>query len=179
MHTKFVQLKADADLFSNGTVLGTRPYCVKYGPFQQIVKVLAPEWSCSGNQKAIWDLILRLDYGPSPLDGRFELKSSFLGKSRVQTSNNLANLTGTLLESSVFPSSKQVVFHRNVQKKVPIGTCQVSCTVGMVDILPFASNFTARLDSSEERKAKKERGEDMSTYLERMQCQCSQEQIDL
>ena len=118
---------------------------------------------------------MRLDYGPSPLDGRFELKSSFLGKSRVQNTNNLANISGTLLESCEYPSSKQVVFHRNVQKKVPIGTCQVSCTIGMVDILPFGSNFTSRMDSNEEFKAKKERGEDMSSYLERMQCQCSQE----
>ena len=83
MHTKFVQFKADADLFLNGPILNMRPYSVKYGPFQQIVKVVAPQWTCCGNPKAIWDLILRLDYGPSPLNGRFELKSSFLGKKRT------------------------------------------------------------------------------------------------
>ena len=80
MHTKFLQFKADADLFVNGTVLNMRPYAVKYGPFQQIVKIIAPNWSCCGNPKAIWDFILRLDYGPSPFNGRFELKSNFLGK---------------------------------------------------------------------------------------------------
>ena len=33
MHTKFVQFKADADLFLNGAILNMRPYSAKYGPF--------------------------------------------------------------------------------------------------------------------------------------------------
>ena len=91
----------------------------------------------------------------------------------------MASFSGTLLDSFDFPSSKQVVFHRNVVKKVPIGTSQVSCIIGMVDVLPLGSQFTTRMDSSEEYKAKKDRSEDMSSYLERMQCQCSQEQVEL
>ena len=32
-HSKFMQFKADADLFTNGTILSTKPFSVKYGPF--------------------------------------------------------------------------------------------------------------------------------------------------
>ena len=112
MHTKFVQFKSDADLFLNSQVLSVRPFSVKYGPFQQIVKIIAPKWACCGNNKAIWDLILRLDYGTSPLNGRFELKSGFLGKTRKDESDMM----------DIISTTKQV-FHRNIIKKVPIGTC--------------------------------------------------------
>ena len=130
MHTKFVQFKADADLFLNGAILSMRPYSVKYGPFQQIVKVVAPQWACCGNPKAIWDLILRLDYGPSPLNGRFELKSSFLGKKRT---------TNAILKRN--ETTKQV-FHQSIIKKVPVGTCQTSCTLGLIEVLPQDGYFS-------------------------------------
>ena len=82
MHAKFVLFKADGDLFLNGTILSAKPYCVKYGPFPQMEKVICPAWRCRGSKVAIWDVILRLDHGSSPLDARFELKTNFLGKTK-------------------------------------------------------------------------------------------------
>ena len=132
------------------------------------MKVLAPEWSCSGSSKAVWDLILRLDYGPSPLDGRLELKTSFLGKTKQSCEFSDFGSSFNIAESTV---TKQV-YHDNIVKKVPVGTCQVSCTIGMIEVLMSDNHF-----SSEEHKAKT-KSEDMSAYLERIQCECTAEQID-
>lgn len=93
-----------------------RPHAIKYGPFQQIEKIIVPNWACCGNPKAIWDCILRLDYGPSPLNGKFELKTNFLGKTRTSSSAMRSAL-------ATMETSTRQVFFRNMIKRVPVGTC--------------------------------------------------------
>ena len=123
MQSKFVQLKSDAELFLNSTVLSTRPYAVKYGPFPLTFKVICPQQKCNNRtpihssksvldlkqgigglarlsqdipKNVVWDHIYRLDYGQSPLDGRLELKSGFLGKishKRSRSSQESGSLT--------------------------------------------------------------------------------------
>lgn len=131
--------------------------------------MIAPDWSCCGNPKATWDLILRLDYGTSPNDGRFELKSSFLGKTKLAQDPDMIM---PFMDNSE-RISKQV-FHRNIIKKVPIGTCQMSCIVGLVEVLP-SGNYFSKPDLG---NSEKEKNEDASHYLERLQCQCIPEHIE-
>ena len=101
---------------------------------------MAPEWSCSGSAKAVWDLVLRLDYGSSPLDGRLQLKSSFLGKTKLGGSATAGSELSPSFFSAMDGSTKQV-YHRSVVKRVPVGTCQVSCTIGIIEVLPSESSF--------------------------------------
>ena len=102
MSKKFVQVKADADLFLNGTVVCTKPYAVKYGPFANTIKVVCPSWKCQSTSSSntfleerylpslgikanvVSDLIYRLDSGNSCLTTKAELKAGFLGKVSVQ-----------------------------------------------------------------------------------------------
>ena len=125
-HAKFVSFKADGDLFLNGTILSAKPYSVKYGPFPLMEKVICPSWRCRGSRTGIWDVILRLDHGPSPLDSRLELKTNFLGK----TKNAKGDCT-------------RQVFYRPMLPKVDVGICQVSCVVGAIEILPQAAQLGA------------------------------------
>ena len=75
---------------------------------------------------AIWDVILRLDHGLSPLDSRLELKTNFIGK----TKNAKGDCT-------------RQVFYRSMLPKVEIGVCQVNCVVGAIEILPQATHLNS------------------------------------
>ena len=114
-----MQFKADADLFTNGTILNTKPFSVKYGPFSQLDKVYSPGWRCRGSGSAIWDVVFRIDHGPSPVDSRLELKTNFLGKLKDVKGNK----------------SRQV-FYRGVLPKVEIGISQLNNVVGFIEVLP-------------------------------------------
>ena len=126
IHSKFMLFKADADLFTNGTILSTKPFSVKYGPFSQLGKVFTPAWRCRGSGSAVWDVVFRLDHGPSPLDSRLELKTNFLGKLKDFKGNK----------------SRQV-FYRGVLPKVDIGISQLSSVVGVIEVLPQATSLQA------------------------------------
>ena len=160
-HAKFVSFKADGDLFLNGTILSAKPYSVKYGPFPQIGAVVCPGWRCRGSSSAIWDVVLRLDHGASPLDSRLELKTSFLGKTK---------------DSKGDPTRQ--VFYRSMLPRAEVGICQVSCVVGAIDMLPQAREIKAGEEQAEQEKAAAERVHNSSSthLLERQECTCSEQE---